>query len=605
MHSERCENRQPTTAATSSQAHQDKSLPSFLDSCDRCQAKVGAPWGGKSGWGCQSLLGELESAAAKEDRFLKGRQMTLRRVLGKKGTLRLTEGGAPREPQIPQPDSTKGKIVRSQRRSFWRATLSLFGIRTIVQQPPSDSTSAHELSSGNKAGSSKKRAGSRNLDGSGGGESSKTHKVRKCRASVDEQGSKRRIMWACPFLRMNPRTHRECSEFAMTKISHVVQHLKRKHLRQGERICPMCGLELATLPQFNEHVQSRTCGNQALEHMTSSQEKQIKTVSESRRRGFSDEKKWYACWEILFPGIPRPMPPRGPFLEHPLLEEHSRIWNEFGDVEDDPEVEAASPAGVDGAVRRSLINAIRNAIARRISEYVDADLEGGPSSILPTTQEPTPTTQPQPLAPGLIPHSHFRNRLESESSRVLPPQQQAVSDFAMLPLEPQLPFTQASLTSEANLTWHGAVGVDEGPMLRVGHIHEASFPFDQGQVQPWDLTESLALPGHASQSWTNPSFPGNGLHVQAQELGLDAHGDSLDYNWQDGAGFPFADDFQLVSLQASQSRESMVANTSDADEDFESTNMGDNDRMPEDELSQWLIRYEGSSNGAFERPDRY
>lgn len=596
-HPGRSQSLQPKTATTSSQTEQNGQLPSLLNSCDRCQAGNKAHWASMSGLDGQSVLDEPESAAGKEDRFMQGKQTTSRSgIFGKKDKRRPKEGGASRKPEISPSGFTKGSIARSPRRSFWRAALSFFGIRMVVQEPPSDKTSTQEFSSGDKAGSSKKRAGSRNLDGIGGRESSETHKVRKCRASVDEQGSKRRIRWACPFLRMNPRMHRSCNEFKMTKISHVVQHLKRKHLKQGERICPMCGLELATLPQFNEHVQTRTCSNQALDYMTSSQETQIKQVSESRRRGFSDERKWYACWEILFPNTPSPEPPRGPFLEHPLLEEHSRIWNEFGDVEDDPEVEAASPIGVDGATRRVLINAIRNAIGRRISAYVDDDLERGTVSTFAPTQEPTPTTQPRPLVP-VVPQSQSRNRPESRPSRVLPPQQRAVSSFVMLP------FAEENPASEAAYLWHGAMGADGGSTLGVGHFHEAPIQFDEGLEQPWNTTESTNLPASTSQPWMDPSFLGNGLNVQVQEFGLDDHRDSLVYSWQDDVGFPFAPGPQLISPQAGQNRQSVVANASDLDEYLEPANVGDDDLMP-DGLSQWLSRYEGPSDGVSRRPGR-
>lgn len=59
---------------------------------------------------------------------------------------------------------------------------------------------------------------------------------------------------ACPFFKKNPRRHWDCVNFKTkdAKISHIKQHIYRKHTRP--HICPFCGQEFKDPHLRDKHL---------------------------------------------------------------------------------------------------------------------------------------------------------------------------------------------------------------------------------------------------------------------------------------------------------------------------------------------------------------
>ncbi|OTA92481.1 hypothetical protein M434DRAFT_396449 [Hypoxylon sp. CO27-5] len=124
------------------------------------------------------------------------------------------------------------------------------------------------------------------------------------------------IFWACPFSKWRPLTYHKCQQYILKDISRVKQHLRRYHERP--RYCPVCWEVFREDDKFETHIQGRHCSPQPkvdIEGVSSAQQKQLERRSDKQ---LSKPEQWYAIYETLFPGQPRP---DNPYIESDLSAE--------------------------------------------------------------------------------------------------------------------------------------------------------------------------------------------------------------------------------------------------------------------------------------------
>ena len=141
----------------------------------------------------------------------------------------------------------------------------------------------------------------------GGGDRPRSSK----RARADESLSPHHASFACPFFKMNPVRHQACLFYKMSKISYVKQHLQRTHRGPRWR-CSVCHDVFPDQAAYDRHLTAHECQGPRSkgrhDEMTEVQWEEIGRLT-SRRAGSTTESMWYAMFEVLFPGAPRPETP--------------------------------------------------------------------------------------------------------------------------------------------------------------------------------------------------------------------------------------------------------------------------------------------------------
>ncbi|KAF0317211.1 hypothetical protein GQ607_015527 [Colletotrichum asianum] len=110
---------------------------------------------------------------------------------------------------------------------------------------------------------------------------------------------------ACPFWKKDPENHRQCHKKVLSKIKYVKQHLYQFHEAPITSAC--CGAVFETEDAHDQHVRARQCqiipeGVQR-QGLTRAQIQEIHRRADPRK---TEEKKWFAIWDICFPGRPHP-----------------------------------------------------------------------------------------------------------------------------------------------------------------------------------------------------------------------------------------------------------------------------------------------------------
>ncbi len=131
------------------------------------------------------------------------------------------------------------------------------------------------------------------------------------RARADEPMSGHHASFACPFFKMNPVRHQACLFYKMSKISYVKQHLQRTHRGPRWR-CSVCHEVFPEQAACNRHLTTHECRGPRSklrpDEMSEVQWEEIGRLT-SRRAGATTESMWYAMFDVLFPGTPRPDTP--------------------------------------------------------------------------------------------------------------------------------------------------------------------------------------------------------------------------------------------------------------------------------------------------------
>lgn len=117
-----------------------------------------------------------------------------------------------------------------------------------------------------------------------------------------------RLNLACPFAKKDPVRWRSCYRHELSKISYVKQHLYRVHLQP--LFCHRCGMTYERQEDLSEHMRSTSaCEVQSFTVPEGLTVEQRQRLSERLSSKLSDEQRWYAVFEIVFPGHPHPATP--------------------------------------------------------------------------------------------------------------------------------------------------------------------------------------------------------------------------------------------------------------------------------------------------------
>lgn len=117
-----------------------------------------------------------------------------------------------------------------------------------------------------------------------------------------------RLNLACPFAKKDPVRWRTCYRHELSKISYVKQHLYRVHLQP--LYCQRCGVTYQRQEDLSEHMRSTTpCELVSFTVPEGLTMEQRRRLSERLSSKLTDEERWYAVFEIVFPGHPHPATP--------------------------------------------------------------------------------------------------------------------------------------------------------------------------------------------------------------------------------------------------------------------------------------------------------
>lgn len=110
---------------------------------------------------------------------------------------------------------------------------------------------------------------------------------------------------ACPFWKKDPENHRHCYKKVLSRIKYVKQHLYKFH--EAPISCACCGAEFPDEADRDEHLRARRClvveRGPAPEGLTRAQRLEVSRRANPKD---SEEEQWFAIWDVVFPGEPRP-----------------------------------------------------------------------------------------------------------------------------------------------------------------------------------------------------------------------------------------------------------------------------------------------------------
>ncbi|KAF4873469.1 hypothetical protein CGCSCA1_v007220 [Colletotrichum siamense] len=110
---------------------------------------------------------------------------------------------------------------------------------------------------------------------------------------------------ACPFWKKDHENHRQCHKKVLSKIKYVKQHLYHSHEAPITSAC--CGAVFETEDAHDQHVRARQCqiipGGVQRQGLSRAQIQEIHRRADPRK---TEEEKWFAIWDICFPGHPHP-----------------------------------------------------------------------------------------------------------------------------------------------------------------------------------------------------------------------------------------------------------------------------------------------------------
>ncbi|GAB1311482.1 hypothetical protein MFIFM68171_01692 [Madurella fahalii] len=138
-------------------------------------------------------------------------------------------------------------------------------------------------------------------DGSDGEGSRRRRSKRPTPRAPDDR---RTTKWlACPFWKLDPSEHRACFRLTLDGIARVKQHLSRRHT--PDFYCEFCMAVFSDQEDHQRHVQSRSCSYRSCK-FTGITHQQHRQLSRRSKPNLSEQERWFAIWDIVFPSHPRP-----------------------------------------------------------------------------------------------------------------------------------------------------------------------------------------------------------------------------------------------------------------------------------------------------------
>ncbi|EMT73630.1 hypothetical protein ACKRZS_003449 [Fusarium odoratissimum] len=254
--------------------------------------------------------------------------------------------------------------------------------------------------SGNQSGEKKQRSNRENNDRNDGkgNKGNGQGPGKKKRGFGPQQPFIKKL--ACLFFKLDPQKYQCCAGYNLIKWDHVLQHLKRIHLIQGEH-CPNCRKEFEgefAEAEKNAHILQDACEKKTLLETGLLLEEEYNDLTGLHG---SHEEKWYKAWKKLFGEHPAPYSPFIETLESMLEVQYSTLEREL-------------PSLLQSFLRNAMVrpdgdstSATTNAILRLIrnplptsSSIVHGEPQAGlaPSTLgqLPEVHDIPPSHDPEP-----------------------------------------------------------------------------------------------------------------------------------------------------------------------------------------------------------------
>ncbi len=162
-------------------------------------------------------------------------------------------------------------------------------------------------------------------------EESQGQQPKKQKINATTEG-KPTLLLACPFWKLDSQVHDRCFKLILGNASRVKQHLLRKH--SPNFYCQRCHAIFPNEETLGQHIQVQivTCPHReySFPQITYQQRLQLSTKSKT---DLSEADRWFAIWDIIFPGQPRPS---SPYIDAELSEDLCR-FREFAES-DGPDI---------------------------------------------------------------------------------------------------------------------------------------------------------------------------------------------------------------------------------------------------------------------------
>ncbi|KAJ3549270.1 hypothetical protein NM208_g581 [Fusarium decemcellulare] len=176
-------------------------------------------------------------------------------------------------------------------------------VSTGIEQPswPQDVIHDHTVTYDTTVGIIDSSNGnSNNDDGYGNGGPSPEDDVLKCQEQPPAP-----LNYACLLYRLDPEKYKHCENCTLPSWPRALQHLKRAHVA-GQHHCPTCRLSFSSEELKNKHIRQGKCRSTNLSQCRVLLEEDY--ISLKYLREDSDEEKWKAAWNKLFPRLQTPSP---------------------------------------------------------------------------------------------------------------------------------------------------------------------------------------------------------------------------------------------------------------------------------------------------------
>jgi hypothetical protein len=127
------------------------------------------------------------------------------------------------------------------------------------------------------------------------------------------------VLLACPFWKGNEATWKHCFRYKLKRIRDVKLHLRRVHARS---FCVRCGGEFEGRQTLDAHYAfTPPCATRSFLRKWLSEDQKESLAKRSNPK-FTIEQQWYAIWDIVYPGRPRP---DSPYADQSLSERSELI----------------------------------------------------------------------------------------------------------------------------------------------------------------------------------------------------------------------------------------------------------------------------------------
>ncbi|KAK1546867.1 hypothetical protein CPAR01_00834 [Colletotrichum paranaense] len=157
-------------------------------------------------------------------------------------------------------------------------------------------------------------------------------------------GKKQELTLACPFWKLDTLKHHNCAKRKLTRVRDVKQHLNRNHT--PKHYCQRCLRLFENDIALRQHVSDETgwsCTLATPDSLNGISHEQSRKLHKKSTSSQSDERQWFAIWEILFPGKARP---RSAYMD-PEISEDLQAFQEHLDARAGPVLhEALESAGL-------------------------------------------------------------------------------------------------------------------------------------------------------------------------------------------------------------------------------------------------------------------